>query len=112
MRLLLLTNDFPNPCQPTNAVFNLELARALARRHEVRVIAPVAWVDEWRTRRCNPGLSYERLARIDGIEVYHPRYYYPPKVFRRLYGWFLWRSVRGTVWHLLKSYAPQAVLGY
>ena len=104
MKLLLLTNVFPNPWQPTKGVFNLELARALARDHDVRVVAPVAWVDQWPGRPTEPPPAT--------IEVHYPRFYYPPKVLRRLYGWFLWQSVRGTVRRLLRSFAPEAVIGY
>src|SRR5947208_6404894 len=100
MKLLLLTNVFPNPHQPTKGVFNLELARALARDHEVRVVSPVAWVDEWRAWTCKPARGQEVLDEMDSIEVHYPRYYYPPKVLRSLYAWFLWQSVRRTVRHL------------
>src|ERR1700730_9287143 len=112
MKLLLLTNVFPNPPQPTKGGFNLELARALARSHDVRVVSPLAWVDEWRARRHNTPPPQDGPATPDGLEVHYPRYYYPPKLFRRLYGWFLWQSVRGTVRRLLRSNTPEVVLGY
>lgn len=113
MRLLLITNCFPNPYYPTKGTFNLELARALAREHEVLVISPMPWIEELRgSCRRNGGLDRRRRVVMDGIEVHYPRYYYPPKMLRRLYGWFLWQSVAGTVQHLLKSRMPDAVLGY
>src|SRR5436305_14789102 len=101
MKLLFLSNVFPNPLQPLKGVFNLELARALARDHELRVVSPVAWVDAWRAWNCKPARGQEVLNRIDGIEVHYPRYYYPPKVLRSWYAWFLWESVRRTVRRLL-----------
>jgi teichuronic acid biosynthesis glycosyltransferase TuaC len=113
MRLLFLTNVFPNPFEPTKGVFNLGLARALARGHEVRVLSPVSWLDEWRAKRKGkPTPSPSRCATLDGLEVHYPRYYYPPKILRPWYGWFLWRSVHGTVRRLLEARAPDAVLGY
>ena len=51
MRLVFLTTIFPNPYQPTRGVFNLTFARALAAGHDVRVVCPVAWTDEWAGRR-------------------------------------------------------------
>src|SRR5437773_4249951 len=101
MKLLFLTNVFPNSGQPTKGVFNLELVRALAPGHEVRVIAPVAWVDEWQARQRGPGSTPGRPDTLGGVEVHYPRFYYPPKMLRRFYGWFLWQSVRGTLQRLL-----------
>ena len=42
MRILVITNLYPNPYQPQRATFNREQIRALAREHSVRVIAPMA----------------------------------------------------------------------
>src|SRR5438445_12674193 len=109
MRLLFVSNVFPNRFQPVKGTFNLELARALASAHELRVVCPVAWVDAWRGRGAD-GQGHWKA--VDGLQVDYPRYYYPPKVLRTCYGWFLWRSVRGTVRRLLRSFAPEAVLAY
>ena len=111
MRFLLITTIFPNPYQPTKGVFNLAMARALAREHEVRVVSPVPWVDELRAR-CHGVRGHHQCATIDGIEVHYPRYYYPPKILRRHYGWFLGRSVGSMVRQLLRSHRPDVVLGY
>lgn len=111
MRLLLITNVFPNPLQPTRGLFNRELVAALAREHEVRVVAPISWVDEWRARGGNP-LGPDRRALVAGAEVEYPRYYYPPRMLRRWYGSFFWWSVRGRVRRLLQAFQPEVVLGY
>jgi glycosyltransferase involved in cell wall biosynthesis/peptidoglycan/xylan/chitin deacetylase (PgdA/CDA1 family) len=113
MRFLLLTSSFPNPYDPTKAVFNLHLARALARTHEVEVISPISWLDEWRAKRTGSGkVSGDRSAVVDGIQVHYPRYRYLPRMKRSLYAWCLWRSVRRTVWKILRAKTPDAVLGY
>src|SRR5207244_13373468 len=59
-----------------------------------------------------PGLGPARRACLGGVEVHYPRYYYPPKVLRNHYGWFLWQSVRRTVRRVLESGRPDVVLGY
>lgn len=114
MRLLFFTNVFPNPWQPTKGSFNFAMALALAKQHAVQVVSPVAWVDAWNgsapgetdeNRRC-PKLD------LDGLDVHYPRYYYPPKVLRTGYGWFLWHSVRNTVLQSLRQHRPHAVLSY
>jgi len=113
MRLLLIANDFPHPFDPNKGIFNLNLAKALNPEHEMRVICPIPWVDEWRARRRNvPALAGNRRAVLQGIEVHYPRYYYPPKLWRSSYGWFYWQNVRPTITSLLKTYTPHAVLGY
>ena len=50
MRLLFFSTEFPHPYDSTKAVFNLRLVQALAARHEVKVVAPIPWVEEVRGR--------------------------------------------------------------
>jgi glycosyltransferase involved in cell wall biosynthesis len=111
MRLLLLTNAFPNPFQPTRGIFNRELTRALSKNHDIRVLAPIPWVDEWRAK-ANGALPADRRAVVDGVVVYYPRYYYTPKVLRGQYGMFMWHSVRRRVSDILLDFKPDAVIGY
>jgi glycosyltransferase involved in cell wall biosynthesis len=110
MRILLLTDNFPNPAQPTIGTFNLQMARALARTNELEVIAYVPWLQEWRLRRA--GKRLERRRAEDRIEIHHPRYLYPPGVMRTLYPWFLWRSIAATARDALKRFQPDVVFSY
>jgi teichuronic acid biosynthesis glycosyltransferase TuaC len=113
MRLLLIANDFPNPHEPAKGIFNLYLAKALAKDHEVRVISPISWLEKWKTNGCSgAALPRDGYMEIGGVQVHYPRYFYPPKFGRCQYGWFLWQSVRRTIWRLLGSYLPDAVVGY
>jgi glycosyltransferase involved in cell wall biosynthesis len=115
MRLLLITNVFPTPLLATKGPFNLELVRALSREHEVRVICPIAWTDELQAKRLGRPMPAQRHLSVEGavgVEAYYPRYYFPPKVLRRAYGWFMWHSVRATVRKELSCFRPDAVVGY
>jgi peptidoglycan/xylan/chitin deacetylase (PgdA/CDA1 family)/glycosyltransferase involved in cell wall biosynthesis len=112
MHLLLIANDFPNPREPTKGIFNLCLARALALRHKVTVISPVSWLDKWKCGASTTKAPTQTPESVDGVQTYYPRYFYPPKIGRIHYGWFLWQSIRRTVWHVLKSDMPDAVIGY
>src|SRR4051812_35167299 len=99
MRILLITSTFPNPLQPTKGTFNLELVRALSLRHEVRVISPISWTDEWQAPRSGRGLPPCRRVCAESakaVEVHHPRYYFVPKCLRGQYGVFMWYSVQGV----------------
>lgn len=110
MRVLTLTNLYPTPLKPTRATFNRQQVRALATRHPVAVIAPIAWTDEWAARR-NGGVSLPRGRRVtcDGIAVDHPRYLYPPKVLRGWYGHCFRESVRPTFRRALAEFRPDLV---
>jgi len=110
MRILLVTDNFPNPMRPTIGTFNLQMARALARTNDLAVIAYVPWLQEWRMRRA--GTRLERRRAEDRIEIHHPRYLYPPGVMRTLYPWFLWRSVAATAREALRRFAPDVILSY
>ena len=110
MRILLVTDNFPNPMQPTIGTFNLQMARALARTNDLVVIAYVPWLQEWRLRRA--GTRLERRRAEDRIEIHHPRYLYPPGVMRTLYPWFLWHSVAATAREVLRRFAPDVILSY
>jgi glycosyltransferase involved in cell wall biosynthesis len=113
MNVLLITNEFPSPYEPGKAVFNLAMARALARRHEVRVVSPISWTEAWSARRGGTKrLNARHCEMVDGIEVHYPRYYYPPRILRSQYGWFFWKSIRATIRELRKQHAVDVVLGY
>jgi glycosyltransferase involved in cell wall biosynthesis len=110
MRVLTLTNLYPNPLHPTRGQFNRQQLRVLAEHHDVRVISPIAWTDELACRsRGGPRLPSDRRVRCDGIEVEHPRYFYPPKCLRRWYGHFFRESVRSTFRRTLTEFRPDVI---
>jgi len=111
MRILFVSNIFPNPIHPTKGTFNLEMLRALARVHEVRVVSPIPWVQQLpvvgRALRAE-----ERRGTIEGIDVHYPRYYYTPRFGRRFYGDFYWHSVKQTALRVAREQQPDVVLSY
>jgi glycosyltransferase involved in cell wall biosynthesis len=111
MRILALTNLYPNPLQPHRGAFNRQQFRALAERHEVRVIAPIAWTDERSARRAGgAALPAERRVDCDGLKVAHPRYLFTPKVLRGQYGnMFRW-SIAGAFRAAVEEFRPDLVL--
>jgi glycosyltransferase involved in cell wall biosynthesis len=110
MRILTLTNLYPNPFHPTRATFNRQKIRLLATRLPVAVIAPILWTEEWAARRRgNPPLPHGRRVTCDGITVDHPRYLYPPKVLRGWYGHCFRESVRPAFRRALAEFRPDLV---
>ena len=97
MKILALTNLYPNPYQPHRAPYNRHQFRMLSELHDLHVIAPLAWIDELTARRRGePPLPDSRRVIHDGLTVDHPRYWYTPKTLRRYYGRFFLASVQRT----------------
>ncbi len=102
MKVLVLTNLYPNPLQPHLAPWNRAQLRALSARNEIQVISPILWTEELSARRRTARrMAAGRRSSCDGIPVEHPRYLYPPKVLRGTYGncylWSVGRAFRRSV---------------
>jgi glycosyltransferase involved in cell wall biosynthesis len=107
MRVLFLTPNFPNPSEPAKGMANYYTARSLAQgHHDVVVIAPIPWL---KRRHRHTARAVPRIRQFDGIEVHHPRYFYPPGMFRAAYGWFLWRSIRPAAMEILRRARPDVL---
>ena len=111
MRILAITNLYPNPLQPHRGAFNRQQFRALAQRHDVRVIAPIAWTDERKARQKAgaPSIPENRKISFDGLEVHHPRYWFPPRIGRGLYGRCFLRSIRAA-YSTMPGFTPDVIL--
>ena len=110
MRILAITNLYPNPQQPHRAPYNRHQFRMLGELHPLRVIAPIAWTDEWAARRrALPPLPAGRRIQFEGLTVDYPRYWFTPKVLRRFYGSFYLASVRSTFERVREEFDPEVV---
>ena len=111
MRILGLTNLFPNPYQTDRATFNRRQFRALAAMNSVSIISPIAWTDELAARwRGSAQIPRNRQVLCDGIEVNHPLYFYTPKILRNWYGEFFRGSVRRVFEGAVADFRPDIVL--
>lgn len=110
MRILALTNLYPNPYQPHRATFNRHRFRILGERYPVQVIAPIAWTDEFQAcRRGSAPLPSHRRMTFDGLIVDHPRYFFPPRFARSWYGQFFLASIKGTFHRVVREFQPDLV---
>lgn len=110
MRVLAMTNLYPNPFQPHRATFNRHQFRLLNDRHPVRVIAPVLWTDELAARRDGQlPLPASRRVTHDGLTVDHPRYIYPPNFGRQWYGHCYRASVAKAFRRAIVEFSPDLV---
>jgi glycosyltransferase involved in cell wall biosynthesis len=111
MRILVVSNIYPNPLEPDRGTYNRHQVRALADRHAVSVIAPVSWLAERALRgRGAAPIPRGRRVTLDGIRVEHPRYYYAPKILRGWYGPWYRRTVREAFQREVQAERPDIVL--
>ena len=89
MKILVFTTLFPNHIQPNSALFVMQRMRHFAKLPgcEIKVVAPVPYYP--------PGLSGSKLAPfrqikkyeiIEGIAIYHPRFFLAPKLSMPFHG--------------------------
>jgi len=92
MKLLAVTNLFPNAQEPERSTFNFQQFLELAKSCELKVVAPI------------PHFQYSNeqvpsFEQIGGIDVSHPRYLVIPKIGRCSHGLAFFIGI----WHTLKT---------
>ena len=83
MRVLVISSLFPSCRYPNRGIFVLNRLKAVQQYAEVRVINAIPWFPF--QSRLNRYRDYSRIPGfevIDGIEVYHPRYFAIPLVLK------------------------------
>ena len=107
IKLLLVTNLFPNSQEPNRGIFNYHIVKELQTWCDVTVIAPVPWFPK--TKRLKRFASWYQQAQlpkqeqIHGIDVYHPCYAVIPKLFGSLHGASLYFPLKRLIEKLLEE---------
>lgn len=110
MRILVVTNLYPNPFQPQRATFNRDQVCALSHVHEMSVISPISWTDEFAASRDgSPALPRGRRLELDGIPVDYPRSIHLPRVMRGSYGFVYLHSISKAFRHAAAAHRPELV---
>ncbi|WP_437202479.1 glycosyltransferase [Planctomicrobium sp. SH664] len=112
MKILFLSTTFPDAAAPSRGTYNAALCRALARDHQVRVIAPRMFTEVYRPLRPRKQFTVPADIAAAGIAVDYPTYWYTPKLLQHCYGEQMWWSVRSVVEEAMQSFQPDAVLSY
>lgn len=82
MKLLLISNLFPNPKEPLRGIFVYNIAQELRKKCKLVVISPLPWVPIFLRKRG----KYRKFAlvpkefEIEGIKVFSPKYLALPKL--------------------------------
>ena len=102
MRVLIVSNLFPNRQSPGRALYNRQQFAALTEYCDVQVVAPV------------PRFQFSRdevpqYNTVDGIEVSYPRYLVAPRLFQSLYGLLMFGSLYRHVRHRLKTFNADVI---
>ncbi|MDY0011726.1 MAG: glycosyltransferase [Rhodocyclaceae bacterium] len=91
-RVVVFSTLFPNPAQPQAGVFIRERMFRVGQHLPLAVVAPVPWFPFQGILRCwRPHFRPEvpRREVQSGVEVFHPRFFSVPGIFKRLDGFFL-----------------------
>ncbi len=87
MKILSITSLFPNCKEPNKGIFVLNRLKALNKYADIEVIAPVPWFP-FRSVK----VPYRE--KIEELNVYHPKFFSIPMIFKFLDGWFFSQSLR------------------
>jgi teichuronic acid biosynthesis glycosyltransferase TuaC len=102
VRILSFCCTYPNPTQPNLGSFVQARLQRLARIAPVKVIAPVAWM-EFGNSAIKGIVRGVPLHSANGVEVYRPRWFYPP-LGGAVNALFLLAQTLGTVWKVRREF--------
>lgn len=114
MRILFYSSTFPHGTARVAGTFNLELCRALAIEHDVRIVAPRSFVDSLRSlgSRLDRDAAHHWVTGATGLTVTYPTYFYTPGFARHRYGDWQWLSVGRHLRAVVEEFQPEAVVSY
>jgi teichuronic acid biosynthesis glycosyltransferase TuaC len=103
MRVLSLSTVFPRPDHPHMGLFVRHRLEHLAALAEIRVVAPVPWIDYGHAQRRFPKTRGAEVRREGELEVQHPRWLYPP-AFGAMNGALLSLQLMPTIARLRREF--------
>jgi glycosyltransferase involved in cell wall biosynthesis len=107
MRVVAITNLFPNARQPNRGVFNFQQFAALSLHCDLRVVAPLPW-QPWSHGLARP-VPFEEA--FGGIQVTHPFHIYVPWLGRVANGALMAASLQREVMRVIEEHRPEVLLG-
>lgn len=107
MNVLVFTSLYPNNVWPQHGVFVKERMTTFARIEgcSVKVVAPVPYFPPIKMSHRSRFSQIMRREVIEGLEVYHPRYFMVPKVSMAFHGLLMFLSALPCVKKLQRDFA-------
>ncbi|MDE2027996.1 MAG: glycosyltransferase family 4 protein [Candidatus Omnitrophica bacterium] len=102
IKILAITNLFPNCAEKNRGVFNRQQFRYLDRLCQLKVVAPLPLI-KYSSRQ----VPMKEI--IDEIETYHPRYLVIPKTLRSLYGYTFFLGILRTIYEIKKNFTFEVI---
>lgn len=100
-KLIIITNLYPLPWQPTRATFNYQQFSNLSERLDVYLLIPVAFPD-WFINRNKIPTNNERIFFVP--------YFYFPKFGRRFYSLLMYWTLKIMAGRWIKKISPSKIL--
>jgi glycosyltransferase involved in cell wall biosynthesis len=108
MNVLVLTNLYPSPREPTRGLFNWNKFRALAHFCPVQVVAPVP---AWKRVRHPRDFFHPVSDAREGILATYPTYWSVPRIAPARNADILYRSVRSHVQRIHRTFPFDVIVG-
>lgn len=105
MRILAVSYLFPNRVYPNHGIFVLKRLKAVQKYCEVKVINPIPWFPF--SSKFKRYANYHRIPKqdvLEGIEVFHPRFFIIPRYLKSLDFFTFAASVLPLALYLKKAY--------
>jgi glycosyltransferase involved in cell wall biosynthesis len=106
LNILVFTTLYPNNIWPNNGVFVKERMVHAARSKEcsVKVVAPVPWFPPIKlgSRWMYSQIHHKEI--VEGLDVWHPRYFLVPKTAMALHGFTMFLSILPAIKRLQRTF--------
>lgn len=102
-RLLFISTIFPSAVANKHATYSVQLLSALTEYYDIDIINPISWLQRLADNIANVEI-------LDGMEIYHPTYWYTPGLLRHRYGSFYFASVKNRAYRLIKGRSYDVIL--
>jgi glycosyltransferase involved in cell wall biosynthesis len=107
MKVLAVCHMFPSKINPGNGVFVKERIKYVAKRVDLRMIAPVPYFPLIHlTGKYRNIDKVEFKENIDTLTVFHPRYFLIPKFMKFLDGYLFYKSLNAYFQEIIKEHNP------
>ena len=115
MRILVYTTLFPNHLQPNNAIFIKQRMFHFAKLKdcEIKVIAPIPYFPP--IRLSQERFQYAQIKKMEimeGVEVFHPRYFLIPKISMAFHGFSLFFSSLKLIREVYRNFPFDLIDGH